>query len=177
MALKHLLIMRHAESEDGPPMDPTRTLTETGRTVQVPAIAEFLVRQVGFIPSVISSNMARARDTAKPIAEAVGATEYEEIWQLDPEVKPEIAWKRIKQLASTSEDVLVVTHHPLCSDLLEYLCGTKTGENSYPHAAVACVQVQHGHLKWFVNPKLVERDELPAVQEAMRAVEELMESG
>jgi phosphohistidine phosphatase SixA len=166
----HLYLVRHAEAEAGPQMDLTRTLTATGRDVQIPAIASFLVRQVGHIPNVLSSNMARARDTAKPLVDALGAACYDEIWQLDPDVEPEKAWKRIKQL-TRGEDVLVVTHHPLVCTLLEYLCGAKTGEGTFTHASVACIHVEKQHLRWFVNPQLVERDqELEATREAALAL-------
>lgn len=174
MPLNHVLLMRHAEAEDGPQMDPTRTLTATGRDIQVPAIRDFLVRQMGHIPLILSSNMARARDTAKPMVEALGAESYEEIWQLDPDVEPKVAWKRIEQLAQQVEEVLVVSHHPLIANLLEMLCGAKTGEGTFSHACVACIHVPKGHLKWFVSPALVERDELAEVQETLEAAETVL---
>jgi phosphohistidine phosphatase len=180
VALSRVLIMRHAESEDGPELDPTRTLTETGRTVQIPAIADFLVRQLGRVDLVVSSNMARARDTAKPLFEALGATGFEEIWQLDPDIKPEVAWKRIKQLGQNCESALVVTHQPLVSELLKYLCGAQTGEKTFPHAAVACIHLHKDmnqiHLAWLVNPLLVERDEIATTREALKLTKELLEA-
>ncbi len=168
---QHFFLVRHGDSEDGPKMDPTRAITETGRR-EAAATADFLARWCGHIPVVLASNMLRARQTAQPIKEAVGAASYEEIWQLDPDVDAQKAWRRIKQLAA-GRDVLAVTHEPLVSALFELTCGAKTGGKTFEHAGCACIHVEDGHLKWFVSPALVERDEeLESTREAAAALAE-----
>lgn len=159
-----LYLLRHAESEDGPREDPTRTLTSIGRK-QAALMGEFLVRQVGRVDIVLTSYFARAQATAAPIAELLGCELTIDTPMLTPDTTPEDAWKEIQFLAGELEDVLVVTHHPLTNELLKLLTGCDKDE--FKHAEVA--YIEDGKLRWLVPPPVVERDE-DDVLEAMVAL-------
>jgi phosphohistidine phosphatase len=170
----NLLLMRHCESESGPQDDPTRQLTETGKR-QAREMGAFLARQIGRVDLVITSWMARARDTAAPMAAALGCERIEETPMLEAERIAVLAWREIRILATLheAETVLVVSHHPLVSALIEELTGADTGEGGMPRGAVASIDNDAAALRWLVTPRLVERDE-PAVVEAALGVAEAM---
>jgi phosphohistidine phosphatase len=157
-----IYLVRHAESEDGPREDPTRALTETGHA-QAKVIAGFLHRELGRANVVLCSYFKRAVDTAKPIAEALGAP-IVNLWQLHPDGDPTESLDAIKRHGQG--DTVVVTHHPLTNALIERLTGAKTDDVSFHHGHVA--HCHGGKLHWLVSPHLVERDE--AVTEAAIAV-------
>ena len=68
--------------------------------------------------------------------------------------------------------MLVVSHHPLIGELAQYLCGVKTSDEKFHHAAVMHI---HGSgpgsvMEYFVPPKVVERDEANVIEAAENAV-------
>jgi phosphohistidine phosphatase len=167
----NVYLMRHAEAEDGPRNDPTRQLTSIGRK-QATLMGEFLVRQIGRVDLVLCSYFARAISTASPIAEMLGCTTLIESAMLEPDAKPEEAWKEIKFIAGDDmEDVLVVTHHPLTNELLQLITGCDSEE--FKHASV--VHIKDGKLKWFIPPHVVERDEDEVLEAARKLSEALLE--
>jgi phosphohistidine phosphatase len=162
-----LYLLRHAESEDGPREDPTRPLTAHGEA-QARIMAEFLRREIGRADIVLSSYFKRARDTAAPIAEALGAP-VADLWQLQPDGQVGEALQAIRRHATGH--TVVVTHHPLVNELLKELTGCDTDEVGFHHGH--CAHIHHnGKLRWFVGPGLVGRDE--AVTEAAIVVVEAM---
>ena len=176
-----IFLMRHAEAEAGEPMDSTRTLTEQGRE-QVKIMGEFLVRQIGRVDLVVSSNFKRAFDTARGMADLLGCEIVETSPALDPDGKPAMAWSDVEILAgaycpeTADAHVLVVSHHPLIGELAQYLCGVKTSDEKFHHAAVMHI---HGDgpgsvMEYFVPPKVVERDEANVIEAAAAVLEELL---
>jgi phosphohistidine phosphatase len=167
----NLLLMRHCEAESGPQDDPTRQLTETGKR-QAREMGAFLARQIGRVDLVITSWMARARDTATIIAKALGCERTEETPALEPNRPVGEAWLEINLLRTLhdAESVLVVTHDPLVNELIQSL----SGSHAYVEpGSIASIQTDVKTLRWLVTPKLVERDE-PAVVEAALGVAEAM---
>ena len=176
-----LWLQRHAEAEAGERMDPTRALTEQGRE-QVKLMGEFLVRQIGRVDLVVSSNFKRAFDTARGMADLLGCEIVETSPSLDPDGKPAIAWSDVEILTgaycpeTADAHVLVVSHHPLIGELAQYLCGVKTSDEKFHHAAVMHI---HGSgpgsvMEYFVPPKVVERDEANVIEAAAAVLEELL---
>jgi phosphohistidine phosphatase len=155
--------MRHGEAESGPRNDPTRQLTATGKR-EVFLMGEFMVRTHGTVDAIITSYFDRARDTAKIMAESLGCQVIHETPWLEPNADPVKAWKEIQRLSAGKDHALVVTHHPLICTLLETICGAKTNDVKFHYAAIA--HVHDGLLRWFVDPKLIARDEEDAVIEA-----------
>lgn len=159
-------------------MDPTRGLTETGRA-QIRTMADFMVREIGRVDLVISSPFLRAMETAKPMAAALGCDVIETTPQLDPDGKADVAWSDVLVLthalcADPEAHVLVVSHHPLVNELAEYLCGVKTTDDKFHHAAVMHI---HGDgpgslMEYFVPPKVVE-DVTPVIEAAAYVISEI----
>ena len=162
-----IYLMRHAEAESGLRMDPTRALTEQGRE-QVKLMGEFLVRQIGRVDLVVSSNFKRAFDTARGMADLLGCEIVETSPALDPDGKPAIAWSDVEILTgaycpeTADAHVLVVSHHPLIGELAQYLCGVKTSDEKFHHAAVMHIHgsgpgsvmgVLPSRLKWWSATK------------------------
>lgn len=172
-----LYLMRHAESEWGESLDPTRALTSIGLK-QISDMADFMVKQVGRVDLVISSWFKRARDTAEPMADALGNAPREEVSTLDPDGKPVDAWSDIKNLAEIhgSQDVLVVTHHPLINELVESLCGARTDDLSFHHGAIAHLDTATEKLHWLIGPPQVEHAEDTVLEAAIGVTGALLES-
>jgi phosphohistidine phosphatase len=178
-----LYLQRHAEAQAGEPMDPTRAVTEQGRE-QVKLMGEFLVRQIGRVDLVVSSNFKRAFDTARGMADLLGCEIVETSPALDPDGKPAIAWSDVEILTgaycpeTADAHVLVVSHHPLVNELAEYLCGVKTSDEKFHHAAVMHI---HGNgpgsvMEYFVPPKVVERDEATVIEAAAAVLDSFTEA-
>ena len=174
-----LYLQRHAEAESGEPLDPTRQLTSTGRA-QIRTMGEFLVHQIGRVDLVISSPFVRALETARGMASALGCDVIETSPALDPDGKSSVAWSDIDILTRLycpepdTAHVLVVSHHPLISDLAQMLCGVKTDEGKFHHAAVMHIHPGVG-MEYFVPPKVVERDEAEVIEAAAEVLEALIE--
>ena len=177
-----LYLQRHAEAEAGERMDPTRALTEQGRE-QVKLMGEFLVRQIGRVDLVVSSNFKRAFDTARGMADLLGCEIVETSPALDPDGKPAMAWSDVEILTgaycpeTADAHVLVVSHHPLIGELAQYLCGVKTSDEKFHHAAVMHI---HGNgpgsvMEYFVPPKVVERDEATVIEAAAAVLDSFTE--
>lgn len=157
-----IFLLRHAESESGARGDPTRPLTASGEQ-QARIMAGFLKREIGHADIVLTSYFKRAADTAKPVAEALGAP-VAPLWQLHPDADVSEAAEAVKRHGHG--DVVVVTHHPLVNHLLKKWTGCNTDEVGFHHGH--CAHVKGGRLAWFVGPKMVARDE--SVTEAAIAV-------
>ena len=176
----NLYLMRHSEAEWGEPLDPTRELTSIGRE-QTATMADFMVRQIGRVDLVLSSWFRRARDTADPMAAALGNAPREDLSTLDPDGKVADAWSDIQNLAEihNAKDVLIVSHHPLVNDLLYYLAGAKTSDVSYTHAAIAALVTDDAGtdvLAWMAGPPQVERDDEAVIEAAIQVADSLLES-
>ena len=171
----NLYLMRHSEAEWGEPLDPTRELTPIGRK-QTATMGDFMVRQIGRVDLVLSSWFKRARDTADPMAAALGNAPREDLSTLDPDGKVADAWSDIQNLAEihNAKDVLVVSHHPLVNDLIEYLCGAKTTKASLPVGSIAATT--DGALFWMLSPAQVERDDEAVIEAAIQVADSLLES-
>ena len=178
--MPRIYLQRHAEAESGERMDPTRALTETGKR-QIKTMGEFLVRQIGRVDLVISSPFVRALDTARGMAQFLGCDVIETSPCLDPDGNAKYAATDIAILAGVycpdpaTAHVLVVSHHPLVNELAEYLCGVKTSDEKFHHAAVMHI---HGDgpgsvMEYFVPPKVVERDDADVIEAAAQVLEAL----
>lgn len=156
-----LYLQRHCQAEDGEPLDPTRQLTEQGRD-DAKTMTAFLTREVPFCHALLTSGFARALETAKPEAEALDCEPIASPL-LDPNGDPKRAWRYIQAMAKGSVDdanVVVITHHPLCNTLLEFLTGAKIDDVNWEHGAVAHVHhdvvTGEARLSWMVPPHVLE---------------------
>lgn len=169
-----LYLMRHGEAEWGESLDPTRALTSIG-VKQTATMAEFMVRQVGRVDLVLSSWFKRSRDTADPMAKALGSqTRLYTLATLDPDGSVADAWSDIQNLAEihSAAEVLIVSHAPLINELLAYLCGAATDDSSFHHGAIA--HVEDAKLHWLIGPPQVERDDVAVIEAAIKVSEALL---
>ena len=168
-----IYLQRHGEAWEGPRDDPTRGLTTIGRE-QTEMMGTWLVRQIGRVDVIFTSDFERARHTAKIMAEALGCDNVVTTGELEPDCKPEGMWKAIQAAPKDAEHVLVVGHYPSIRFLAEHLCAAKTDDLSFKHSAIAHIDVDAKTLRWLVAPKLVERDEQQ--QDVLEAAERLVDA-
>lgn len=152
-------LMRHCLTDEGPQMDPDRTLNEVGEG-QAHAIRKFLKLAEVSPDVILSSDFARAEDTAKILQR--GDTPI----KTTPFLRPDgdgsdtskavaNAWKSILKLADDAKSVLVVTHSPLIQPLLAAVAFNFVDEKwIWEHGAIAYVNTHESRFRWFVSPKL-----------------------
>lgn len=175
-----LYLQRHCQAEDGDPLDPTRQLTQQGRE-DAKTMAAFLAREVPHCHALLTSGFSRALETAQPEAEAL---DCEPITSplLDPDGDTKRAWRYIQAMAKGSGDdanIVVITHHPLCNNLLELLTGAKVDGVHWEHGAVAHVHhdvvTGEARLAWMVPPHLLE--DLHTVRDVAEAFRRIIDIG
>lgn len=149
----NLYLMRHCEPVPGDRMDADRGLSAVG-VQQASGMAAWLRGHIGRVDIVISSPFKRAMETATVMAKALGSY-VADTRMLEPNGKPEDAWKEIERLALESGDVLIVGHHPALMTLIEWLCGDKDlgFQLHMGHGDIA--HVNGGALHWMVTPDIV----------------------
>jgi phosphohistidine phosphatase SixA len=172
--------MRHAHSQDGPQMDPDRTITSKGKE-QIKAMRKFL-KDAGVlkkIDCVLTSHFERAADTVEELDEDFTSVYCRE---LEPDGVPDKAWAKVRKVADTvdAKHILIVTHDPLIQPMLAAVCFQFSERNIFDHANIAHFD-SDGTFHWFMTPKLAEKlresDSLktPTVRVA-EAAEELTEA-
>jgi phosphohistidine phosphatase len=177
--MTRLWLMRHCEPKTGLPMDGARSLTANG-VKQAEQQAAFMVREIGRVDYVVTSDFARAMETAAIMAKALGSQPMATSRLLEPNGTPAEMWAEVERLALDSQDVLVVGHDPSINALLFWLLGMEidtgddaTGMIRFDHGSIAHLkgETESMRLHWFVTPSLVARDEdEEAVLEAARAL-------
>lgn len=175
----NLYLCRHCEPTPGLPMDGSRSLTDVG-VKQAEQQAAFLVREIGRVDYTVTSDFARALETASIMAKALGSPTIASSKCLEPDGTPAEMWKEIARLALDSKDVLVVGHDPSINALLFWLLGIEAEEGidgtemiRFDHGSIAHLRgnVESMRLHWFVTPSLVARDQdEEAVLEAARVL-------
>lgn len=116
-------LVRHAEKEATPPADPP--LSEAGQ-----ARAKSLVRILGKagIKTIYTSQVARTKQTAEPLAQALGIENTVVPVSMDTTMKNELAPQYLKEMvgriyAKAGESVLIVGHSNTVPALIKALGG------------------------------------------------------
>lgn len=171
----NLYLQRHCRPEPGARDDSTRPLTESGRQ-QAQQMGAWLADQIGRVDTVICSSFLRAIETAEIMAEALGS-HIQRTPLLDPDTKPDEAWKQIQHMAGFSADVLVISHHPLVGHLIDQLGSVGGISHIFEHGSIASVDTYAMEMRWLVSPELVEHESESesALTEAAAALETLTE--
>jgi phosphohistidine phosphatase len=172
----NIFLMRHCRPVPGARDDADRGLTADGRR-QAEEMAAWLKRIVGRVDTVITSPFQRALQTAEIMAEALGA-HIQRTPMLEPDVKPEEAWRHLEAMMGYYADVLVVSHHPLIGHLVDQIAGMGGMGHTFEHGSIALVDTYAKEMHWLVDPSLVERDEdevLEAAADLSEALTELTE--
>ena len=143
----YLYVLRHGKAEDAYP-DEIRELTESGRN-DLQAVLTNCSKDVESLDHIISSPLIRAQQTANMAADVLGhkgsIVESEDI----------TPWGSPQAFLDSMDDqcnaVLIVSHQPYVSILVEYLTGRSI---AMPTAAIAAVKIDYpseggGELLWY----------------------------
>jgi phosphohistidine phosphatase len=153
-----LLFLRHAHAGDGATWegdDDVRPLTEKGRR-QAERTARLLAA-AGVVPdAVLSSPLARARQTAEIVAELLGARV-----RLEPRLGEPLDLETLEDVLRDAGDpakALLVGHDPDFSDLVSELVGTPIDVRKGTLVRVDAerpLEPGAGDLRWLVPPDLL----------------------
>jgi phosphohistidine phosphatase len=157
-----LILLRHGKAEDSNPGgDSARELVEKGRE-QARRQAK-LLKQAGMLPEIVlTSPLARARQTAHEFCMTGGVPgEVIQGW-LACGMDPETAMRELSGFLEF-ERVAIVGHEPDFSNLIEWILGVSGGYVKVKKGSIACLRVnppaQHGMLKYLIPPKLADEGE------------------
>jgi len=159
-----LVLMRHADAGDADPArwpgDRERPLTDVGRREHA-RVAAALHRMGVTFDRILTSPLARARETAEIVASALGETDVVECEHLAPGHAPASVIDFLKHAKCRS--AAVVGHEPQLGELVALmLCGSSRSVVDMKKASVACVEFDgpigpsKGLLSWHLVPSIVE---------------------
>lgn len=113
--------MRHGESEQSASSDAGRNLTRAGEN-EVRINCQYLNDPRPEL--ILCSTLVRAKQTAEIVAKEIAYRKEVIIWEeLVPSGKPEILVRKLSELREGT--ILLVSHQPLVSELVAYLCDEK----------------------------------------------------
>ena len=154
-------LLRHAEAEDraASGRDEDRGLT-AGGVAQAKAVARGIAAMAPAIRVILTSPWLRARQTAEPLAEALGLAAIRPSRALEPGSDPEAILSEIEEAGE--ESLLLVGHAPQLGRLLGRLVtGEPDGDIPMSKAGVACVSFEglerRGRLRAFLPARVLER--------------------
>ena len=145
--MKTLLILRHGKAQENAPRgDKARLLTERGERES--ALMGQIIREMPVKPNaVVSSDAARARQTAEIAAKAAG---FDGTIQFDPNIYGaglDDLLAIVRGLSDKWDCVLLVGHNPGFEDLCAALAQERTDPPQLPTAGLACLAFQRAG-KW-----------------------------
>lgn len=162
--MRTLLVMRHAKSDWGAPFDGDHDRPLASRGIKAARrMGRFLTDAVMVPDLILSSTAVRALTTAQ-LAKEAGAWDCEIVASRDLYGSgPERVLGVIGGVDHGIERLLIAGHEPTWSTLVNWLIGG--GGVRMPTAAVACLDLPHGHwtdlapatceLRWLMTPKLL----------------------
>lgn len=156
-----IYLLRHGIAEDSAPTgrDADRRLTPEGRK-KLNAVLK-AAAAAGVKPSLIlTSPLARAKQTAELAAKALGCKEpILTARVLEPDGEPEEVWAEIR-LHKDAAQIMLAGHEPLFSRLAAYLLNAPTLEIDFKKGALLRVDCDslgprpRCVLKWLLAPRL-----------------------
>ena len=156
-----LWLLRHAEAEEraASGLDEDRGLTAAG-LAQAKAAARGISALAPRIAVILTSPYLRARQTAEPVAEALGLSGIRVAQALEPGSDPEAILSELEETGE--ESVLLVGHAPLLGHLLGRLvAGSPDGDIPMSKAGAACVSFdgleRRSRLRAFLPAAVLER--------------------
>lgn len=137
--MKTLLILRHAKAEppDDNMSDHDRPLAPRGKK-DAPRIGNWLADQSLVPQAILSSDAARAKATARLVAEACDFNGDIQLFRQLYMAMPETYLEVVAAAAEEADRVLVVGHNPTLDDLLFLLTGSHEG---FPTAGLAVIDL------------------------------------
>jgi len=154
-------MLRHAEAEEraASGQDEDRGLTAAG-LAQAKAVARGIAAVAPAVKVILTSPYLRARQTAEPVAQALGLSGIRPSRALEPGSEPEAI---LAELEDTGEEsVLLVGHAPTLGRLLGRLVtGSSDGDIPMSKAGAACVSFEgferRGRLRAFLPARMLEK--------------------
>lgn len=145
-----LFILRHGQAEPQITTDESRELTAKGRVDVARAIKASLA-ELGEITHLWVSPLIRAQQTAEIAGSQIGSIEPYTTELLAPEADPSLLFQQLQ--ISECAALLLVSHQPLVSRMLNILCGTDAGYHAMETSSLACVDIDivsagMGKLRW-----------------------------
>lgn len=145
-----LFILRHGQAEPQITSDEVRQLTQKGRA-DVARVVRASLTDLGDITHLWVSPLVRAQQTAEIAGEIIGNIQPYTTELLVPEADPQALFQQL-QLSECSS-LLLVSHQPLVSRILDTLCGTEDGYHEMGTSSLACVDIDvvaaaMGKLRW-----------------------------
>lgn len=152
-----LILLRHGKAEPlNPGGDSARALVDKGRE-QARHAAKLLKRAKWLPDIVLTSPLARARQTADEFCETAGIPGAVIQSWLACGMRPSQALQELNAFQEFKR-VLIVGHETDFSQLIEWVLGASGGNVEVKKGALACLQVfppaRHGTLTFLIPPKL-----------------------
>ena len=119
-----VILVRHAEKATGNPLDSNPPLTEAGQR-RAQALAELLRRR--HVDAILTTDLARTRDTAAPLARALGLRAGETHMGRDSDVVAQLVADSILT-HHRGQTVLVVGHTTTVPRIIALLGGQRLGD-------------------------------------------------
>lgn len=145
-----IFILRHGQAEPYRADDETRKLVEKG-IEDVKRVVQQASAELSRVERVLSSPYIRARETATVALPYLPVSSFDLHDWLEPSASPAIAIAQLEKLSASS--VLLVSHQPFVSKLIESLCGLPMGSVAMDTASLASLDVDpvakdFGKLNW-----------------------------
>ncbi|MGB3610648.1 MAG: phosphohistidine phosphatase SixA [Cellvibrio sp.] len=145
-----LFILRHGEAEPRVTTDEERQLTDKGRA-DVARMIKSSLDDLGKLTHIWVSPLVRAQQTAAIAGALIGDMEPYTTELLSPDADPQLLFNQLQ--LSECEGLLLVSHQPLVSRMLDTLCGTAKGYHDMATSSMACVDIDivardMGKLRW-----------------------------
>lgn len=145
-----LFILRHGEAEPRVTTDEARQLTAKGRS-DVARVIKSSLEDLGELTHLWVSPLVRAQQTAEVVGPLIGNVEPYSTELLVPEADPQQLFRQLQ--ISECQALLLVSHQPLVSKILDALCGTANGYHSMATSSLACIDIDviaqgTGKLRW-----------------------------
>lgn len=161
-----VFFLRHGEAGNRvaiPSKDVERALTESGKE-EIEEIAESFERMDLEFNKIVSSPLARARETAEIVANAQKKSGKVELWdELRPEGNRLDLYRKLSRLRQDA-DVLLVGHEPYLSNVIgEIISGSLASKIKIKKGGLARVQITSfapkptGDLWWLLTPRQLKK--------------------
>lgn len=145
-----LFILRHGQAEAWIHDDESRALTGKGRA-DVAQIVSASLEGLAGITQLWVSPLVRAQQTAEIAGKLLGDIEPYTTELLIPDADLQNLFSQLQM--SECESLLLVSHEPLVSKILDILCGTDPGFHQMNTSSLACLDIDiiaagMGKLRW-----------------------------
>ena len=144
-----VFVMRHGEAEPYAPQDALRHLTSRGEQQVRDTIQRHLQSLEG-VDALLASPYIRAQETALIASELLGIPIL-----TTEELTPDMGWQQVGDLLTERDydKVLLVSHQPLVSHFVNWLCDLPQGQYVMGTSALAFIEAEFivrggGELAW-----------------------------